>query len=334
MSLALAVAAALPAQTPDRVLGVVTAVEPEKKQLALRADEGPVYGAMLAEGAAVLRLEPGERDLRKAEKVDFAAIAPGDRLLVRGEVRAENRTVIARTLVLMSRNALAARESKEREAWRTQSVAGVVTKVDAAARLVFLQTRASAGSKEWTLAVAPEVPLMRYADGSAKYADAAPSSLEAIRPGDQLRVRGPRDEAQSTIQAEAIVFGSFRTVAGEIKAVDAEKHEVTVLDLQTRKPILIRVGPEATLRKMPGPAPGGRPGGGPRPGMTPDLQRMLERLPAATFADLQKGDAIILSVARQQAITLIAGVDALLRATPAALGQMVAGWSLDMGMPQ
>lgn len=361
MSWALAVAGsfAIAQPNPNRVMGVVTEVTAGKKQLAIRADEGPIYGAMLSDGANVLRIDPAERDMSKAEKVDFTAIAAGDRVLVRGEVNAENKTVIVRTLVLMSKSALSAREKKEADAWKTQSLAGVVKKVDPASRTVLLTARAGgppagpgamagqtvSATKEWTVAVAPEVSMMRYADGSAKYADAKPSSLEAVKEGDQLRVRGPRNAEEATVKAEAIVFGSFRTVAGEIKSVDAGKNQITVMDLQTKKPLVIDIGAEATLRKMPSFGGGGRPGGGPpgggggfgggRPGGgAPDLQRMMDRMPPAQFSDLQKGDAVILSVAQNKAITVIAGVDALLRASPTALGQMVAGWSLDMGMPQ
>jgi len=64
-------------------------------------------------------------------------------------------------------------------------------------------------------------------------------------------------------------------------------------------------------------------GGGGRPGGGFDLQEAMERLPASTFADLKTGDGIIVSstdtgdATRATAITLIAGVEALL-ASPAA----------------
>lgn len=358
---AIAAAASLFAQPADRVLGVVTEVTPDKRLVALRNDAGDIYGAVAGDGAQVLRIAPGERDLSKAEKIDFAAIAVGDRLLVRGEVTAGTKTVVARTLIVMSKAAIVSRESKERDAWRTQSLAGVVKKIDAGARAVTMTARAAGApgtTKEWAVTLKPEASLMRYSDDSVKYADAKPSAFEALREGDQLRVRGARDETASTIAAEALVFGSFRTVAGEIKSVNVEKREITITDLQTKKPLMIHVGEDAGVRKMPafpgggggGPGPGGGgrgmmmrgggPPGGGGGGMMPDFQRMIERMPPAGLKDLQQGDAVILSVAKGadashvNAITLVAGVDFLLRASPAALGQMVAGWNLDMGMPQ
>jgi Domain of unknown function (DUF5666) len=88
---------------------------------------------------------------------------------------------------------------------------------------------------------------------------------------------------------------------------------------------------------MPPGAPGGGMGGGMRAGGAPDLQRMLSRLPTSTLADLnlQKGDAVIILATEgtangpHTAITLLSGVEPILRAAPSA-GQamMLSPWSL------
>jgi hypothetical protein len=82
---------------------------------------------------------------------------------------------------------------------------------------------------------------------------------------------------------------------------------------------------------------GGMGGGGMRNGGAPDLQRMLSRLPSSTLADLnlQKGDAVIILATEgtpngpHTAITLLSGVEPILRAAPSA-GQamMLTPWSL------
>ena len=348
-----------PPRAANRVMGVVSAVAPDSKEVSLRTDAGEVYGAVADEGAQVLRIAAGERDMSKAEKIAFSGIAVGDRLLIRGEVSAATRTVVAKTFVVMSRASISARQGKEQEDWKARSLAGVVKSVDAAGGVIVLSTRGAAGPngppREWTVTAAPAVTFMRYADQSVKYADAKPSELAAVRAGDQLRVIGAKDEAKSQVAAESVVFGGFRTVAGEIKGMNAEKREVTIVDLQSKKPLVIAVSEAANLRKMPGMmmGGGGRPGGGsgmggPPPGgmgggggpAMPDMQRMIERLPAAAMTDLKPGDAVIVSVAKGadeshvNAITFVAGVDFLLRASPAALGQMVAGWNMEMSMPQ
>src|ERR1700676_2920612 len=66
----------------------------------------------------------------------------------------------------------------------------------------------------------------------------------------------------------------------------------------------------------------GVPGGGQSGNGPPDLQRLLSRLPNSTLADLQKGDAVMIVATEgvgadaATAITLLAGVDAILTAAP------------------
>ena len=125
-ALALAAAALLaqlqPAPAPprpaDRVMGVVNAVTPENKEVSIRTDAGEVYGAVADAGAQVLRIAAGERDMSKAGTIAFADIAVGDRLLIRGEISAARRTVLANTFMVMSRASIPARQSKEREDWK------------------------------------------------------------------------------------------------------------------------------------------------------------------------------------------------------------------------
>ena len=81
--------------------------------------------------------------------------------------------------------------------------------------------------------------------------------------------------------------------------------------------------------------PGGPAGMGGRTGGPPDIQQILARMPAATLADLQKGDAVMI-VSTQgnasdepKAITMLAGVEALLTASPSASqAMMMSPWSL------
>jgi len=79
-----------------------------------------------------------------------------------------------------------------------------------------------------------------------------------------------------------------------------------------------------------GGAGGGAGGNGP-----PDLQRMLSRLPNSTLADLQKGDAVMIVSTEGgnsdavTAITLLAGVEAILTAAPnRSASTLLSPWSL------
>jgi hypothetical protein len=74
--------------------------------------------------------------------------------------------------------------------------------------------------------------------------------------------------------------------------------------------------------------------GGGRSGGAPDFQRMLSMMPPASLADLHKGDVVMIvategSAGVGTAITLVSGVEPILRASPnAGQAMMLAPWSL------
>ncbi|MGA8271604.1 MAG: DUF5666 domain-containing protein [Candidatus Sulfotelmatobacter sp.] len=82
----------------------------------------------------------------------------------------------------------------------------------------------------------------------------------------------------------------------------------------------------------------GYPGGGgmgARPGGAPDLQRVINRAPATSLADLHKGDAVVIlstegtASGGSTAIQLVSGVEPILQAAPnAGQAMMLAPWSL------
>jgi hypothetical protein len=80
------------------------------------------------------------------------------------------------------------------------------------------------------------------------------------------------------------------------------------------------------------PASGGRQAGN---GAGADLQQALNRVPAATLADLQKGDAVMIVAtsdpqsAGVTAITLLAGVEPILQASPNSGQSILTPWSLN-----
>jgi hypothetical protein len=84
-----------------------------------------------------------------------------------------------------------------------------------------------------------------------KFDDAKPSTLQEIRPGDQLRARGNRSADGTELTADEIVTGSFRNVAGTVNSVDASAGTLNVQDLLTKKPVLVKITPESQLHKLP-----------------------------------------------------------------------------------
>ncbi len=99
---------------------------------------------------------------------------------------------------------------------------------------------------------------------------------------------------------------------------------------QTMKPN----GPPAGGSATGGSGGSGRPGGG----GSADLQQMINRMPAALLADLQKGDAVMVVATEGGAggvstvITLLGGVEPILEASPkSSASTILSPWSLSSG---
>jgi hypothetical protein len=93
--------------------------------------------------------------------------------------------------------------------------------------------------------------------------------------------------------------------------------------------------PNAQSRSAPGAASGPGAGGMSHGGGAADFQQIISRMPAATLADLQKGDAVMLVATEGSAtvpstvITLLGGVEPILEASPNnAASTILSPWSL------
>jgi len=329
----------------ERVVGSIASIQAGSGEFMIRTDAGKTLAARLLENANVLRVQPGEKDMSKAAKVTLNEVTAGDRVIARGAVSEEaGGYILVSTLVVMSRGAITEEQARQQLEWKTKSLRGVVQSVDAGQRQVRFTARAMDKQREWTMTVPEKADIKRYDDDSVRYADARGATLDALKPGNQIRVLGAKDEAAGSVTAEQILFGTFRTIGGEIVAVRPAQGEVVINDVQTKKKVTVKVPTGANLRRMPtfggGMMGGGMMGGGPPGGMmrmgggAGDLQQMIERMPAAVLEDFKQGDAIIASVtATSKLITMVAGVDFLLRAPAAQVNRVLGNWSTEVGMP-
>ena len=328
---------AAPAQTGDpnitlnSVIGEVKAIDATARQMTVKTDAGSVVTAILSDTTTYLRVAPGEKDLTNAAKITFADVAEGDRVMARGKVSDDKKTVPARALIVMTKADLAKKHEAERAEWRRRGILGVISALNPTSKEITITTRSMGGSTPVIIPVGEKVEMRRYAPDSIKFGDAKESNFAELKVGDQLRALGERSPDGSKFTAEKIVTGSFRTVAGTVTAIDAATGEIKINDLEKKQPLTIVVKQDAVLRKFPpasemtmmlgrGPGPGGTPtaqtqpatgqqaaggqgagaAGGPGrgPGMRvggPNIQDMLERLPTIALADVKAGDTIIVS---------------------------------------
>lgn len=331
--------------TANGAMGEVKVIDNAAKQLIVKTDGGSLVTVTLSDKTVYMRLAPGEKTLTNATKIAFADVGEGDRVWARGKVADDHKSVPATALIVMNKVDIAKKQEAERAEWKKRGVLGIITALKPETKEITISSRTMAGPQSLIIPVSEKVELRRYAPDSIKFADASVAKFEELKVGDQLRALGERNPEGTAFNAEKVVTGSFKTVAGVITAIDAATGELKINDMQTKQPLTIVVKQDAVLRRFPAASemgggmmmvrPGGGggaggqapPAGGQAAGQGPggpgragggNMQDMLERLPTIALADVKVGDTIIVSSTkgadptRLTAISLISGADTLL----------------------
>src|SRR5262249_35955586 len=152
--------------------------------------------------------------------------------------------------IVMTHNDLAERQQQDREEWR-RGVGGIVKEVNPAAATLSITNTLMASGKPILVHVSQQTNLLRYAPDSVRFDDAKPGTLDQIKPGDQLRARGTKSADGSEFTASAIVSGRFRDIAGTVVSTDAVNKTITINDLTTKQPVVVKVSGDSQLRKLP-----------------------------------------------------------------------------------
>jgi hypothetical protein len=130
-------------------------------------------------------------------------------------------------------------------------VGGIVKAVDPAAGTITVTNGLAAQRKEIVVHVTPQTQLLRYPANSINFEEARPGTIDQIKPGDQLNARGTRGADGAEFTAQAVVSGTFQNVAGTVISTDAANNTVTLNDLATKKSIVVKIGPDSQMRKLP-----------------------------------------------------------------------------------
>ena len=299
------------------------------KTITLTTDAGSTIDIVTEDSTRLVRIVPGQKDLKNAVPIQFQDLQVGDRILARGESSDDGKSLTASSIVIMKESDVAAKQERDREDWQKRGVGGLVSKVDAAGEVITISTASFGDTKPVAIHLSKSTIFRRYSPDSVKFDDAKPGTVDQIKVGDQLRARGVRSPDGNELAAEEIVSGTFRNIAGTVASVDAANNTISVLDLATRKPTTLRIGVDSQLRVLPptiaqrvaarlrgdsggtsntgavhsgntseapsavatSPNSNGRPV---RPGGPSDFQQMLKRLPAVSLADFKKGDAVMI----------------------------------------
>ena len=237
------------AQAPARFVGSIISIT--GNTLTVKTDAGDQRQFDVPSEAVIKRIGPGEKDLSKAETIAFADLAVGDRVLVKIDADATAPTPQAAQIIAVKATDLAQKQQKDRDAWQHNGVAGLVKNVDPGTGAITLTTGAGATAKTVIVHTSKPTVLRRYAPGSVRYDQAQPAPMDAIHPGDQLRARGQKNTDGSEINAEEVVSGSFRNIAGTISSLDAASSTFVVKDLATKKQVTVQIAADAQMRRLP-----------------------------------------------------------------------------------
>ena len=344
-------------------IGTIKAIS--GNSIALASDAGPLFNITVEDGAKIVRIEPGAKDLKNASPVALQDLLAGDRILVLGKISDDGHSVNASSVIVIKKEDVASKQEHDRQEWQRHAVGGLVSAVEPGSGTITISTQSFAGPKTLTIQVSKDTIVRRYAADSVRFDDAKLSSLGEIKPGDQVRARGTRSSDGSQLAAEEIVSGAFRNIAGVVASVDLSTNTLIINDLISKKTAAVKITPESQLRKLPpqmaqfmamrlkgGGANGGNGSGGAPPatgqsenggssgaggrGGGGDMQQMLSRIPPASFSDVQKGDAVMIVSTEGTVsgsaivITLVAGVEPILQASPSGGQSMILPpWSLD-----
>jgi hypothetical protein len=239
----------------SKAVGVIKSIQ--ANSITIAAESGGEVTATLAPATKILRVPPGEKDLKNAIALQVQDLQPGDRVLIRGQASPDGdaHKISALTVIVMKQADVAAKQQHDREDWQKRGVGGLVTQVDAATGAITISSGGVGTSRSITVHVAKETILRRYAPDSVNFDEAKPvpaaQFMAQVKAGDQLRARGTRSPDGSELSAEEVVCGTFRNIAGVIKAIDTASNSMTVQDAISKSAVVVKVTSDSQIKKLP-----------------------------------------------------------------------------------
>lgn len=250
-----------PSLTANRALGDVTEIDAANKMLVLKVDQvGHAVAAALndrtqyyrAKPEALARAEAGKITPADLDKIAMTDVGVGDRVVVLGSTSDDRKAILARVVVIAKKADISGKQDRDREEWRKRGTLGVVSAVNAQTKEITVSTRGATGTAPLVIeGAAANVSFRRYPEGSVRYADARPSTFAEVRVGDQLRALGTKSADGARFTPEIVAFGSFRTILGTVKSVDAANNQIQITNEQNKtQTFTVALAPDSTVRRM------------------------------------------------------------------------------------
>ena len=279
------------------VNGIVKSVDPAAQTVTISTGNGPTAKTIVIQASKttnIRRYAPDSTKFDDAKPATLDEIKPGDQLRAKGDKNADGTELTADAIV----------------AGTFRNIAGTVVSVDASANNVVVNDLAT--KKPFTVDVNADSQLHKLSPMMAQ--------------GIAMRLKGGAAGAGARVRPQVAQPGLERAAAPAGGAGQASGSGGAAVPAAGKAAAGANGG-------APPAAGGGAPGqrGG-------DLQQVLNRAPVLELADLKKGDAIMVLTTEGQtpgeatAVTLLAGVEPLLQASPSASQSVLsASWNLGGG---
>jgi hypothetical protein len=219
--------------------------------ITLTTDGGAEVNVTVQDSTRMVRTIPGQKDLSKATPLQIHEVEVGDRVLARGQPAADGKSVNAISIIVMKKSDVDAMKQQERDDWTKRGTGGLVSAADAASGTLTISVSSFGGTKTVTIHTTKDTIVRRYSAYSVNFDDAKISTLDQVKPGDQLRARGKLSDDGKDLAAEEIVSGTFLNLAGPILAVDPAAKTLTITDLISKKPVLVKISSDSQIRQIP-----------------------------------------------------------------------------------
>src|SRR5688500_8092173 len=235
IALALFTQGADPGIAAKHAIGEVKTIDAAAKRITIQTDAGSTVTVSVTDKTTYKRLAPGEQSLTNASDIAFTDVSEGDRVMARGTVSEDRKSVPAMQIIVMTKGDLAKKQEAERTEWRRRGILGVITALKPDTNEITIANRTMAGTQTVVIPVAKNTEMRRYAPDSIKFSDAKPSKFGELKVGDQLRALGDRTEDPLRFKPQKVVTGSFRTVGGVVTAIDPATGEIKIKELEKKK---------------------------------------------------------------------------------------------------
>src|SRR6266404_7520446 len=100
--------------------------------ITLTTDAGTDVTVLVQDATKLLRIAPGQTDLKDAAPIQLQDVQVGDRILVRGKLADDGKSVLAASVIAMKKEDISQKQARDREDWQKHGAGGLVNSMDPA----------------------------------------------------------------------------------------------------------------------------------------------------------------------------------------------------------